>query len=200
MKGGERYGAGRPAWHNKTSATLSMDIRQLHRGGHLKHGRTISWQWSNVASVEAMIEPRSLTLQRWRVERKDWQPIHHVIGIVQTACHFGGARPWFQCPRCYRRVAVIYFGGWPACRQCRDLRYPSQSQDAFGRTWRKSHRLENRLAGGSGEWNGRRPKGMRRATFERLCDAHEDLERQRDGMLGLFAARLMGLRLQTGHA
>jgi hypothetical protein len=47
--------------------------------------------------------------------------IVRVVPIHWTKCHFGGQRPWFNCP-CGRRVAKLY---WTeacfACRRCLGL-------------------------------------------------------------------------------
>src|SRR5437868_12377189 len=52
------------------------------------------------------------------------------IAMCWSACPFGGARPWFQCPSlghadaCSRRVTKLYRAGLAAifvCRQCADL-------------------------------------------------------------------------------
>jgi hypothetical protein len=31
------------------------------------------------------------------------------VPLLWTPCTFGGARPWFGCPRCAKRVAIVYF-------------------------------------------------------------------------------------------
>ncbi len=58
-----------------------------------------------------------------------------------------GWRIWFQAPCCQRRTTKLYiYGTRIACRQCLDLKYPSQyRKDAFGRsgmTHRKLVRLQ----------------------------------------------------------
>jgi hypothetical protein len=72
--------------------------------------------------------------------------------------------------------------------------YLSQSEDALGRSWRRTQKIEKQLSGGVGEWNYRRPKGMRRATFERLQEAYYNEEEIRDNALFAFMAG-MGLLL-----
>lgn len=63
-------------------------------------------------------------------EKKDYD---YVVPIVETLCHFGGARYWFKCnlykdkQYCGRRVGVIYKdGNWFGCRHCYDLTYASR--------------------------------------------------------------------------
>ena len=55
------------------------------------------------------------------------QPNVQPVYFSWTRPKFGGRRPWFLCPRCIRRVALLYLGGerW-ACRICFDLAYRSE--------------------------------------------------------------------------
>jgi hypothetical protein len=69
--------------------------------------------------------------------------------------------------------------------------YPSQSEDTMARSWRRTRKIETKLAGGAREWNYRRPKGMRKATFERLREAYWREEEIRDRALADFIAVYM---------
>lgn len=65
------------------------------------------------------------------------------------------------------------------CRQCYQLAYPSQREDAGDRAARRAHRIRDRLGwpGGvleGGGWG--KPKGMHWRTYERLCDDHDTFE------------------------
>ena len=63
----------------------------------------------------------------------------YAIKLTTTACHFGGYRYWFVCPRwgcgwwCRRRVAKLWLppgGDFFWCRQCYDLtHYSAQTHD-----------------------------------------------------------------------
>ncbi len=49
------------------------------------------------------------------------------INLVQTSCHYGSERHWFECPKCNRRVGVVYFGEKViGCRTCLGLGYFTQ--------------------------------------------------------------------------
>ena len=63
--------------------------------------------------------------------------------------------------------------------------YASQSEDACGRTWRKQAKLEARVGA-----NWTRPKGMHRATRERLMDGNFDCEGRREDELAAFIGRM----------
>jgi hypothetical protein len=98
-----------------------------------------------------------------------------VIGVTWTPCHYGGERPWWRCPVCGRRAAVLYQWRVWACRRCLRLAYPSTRQDACERLDARARRLGERV-GVSGAraselpslWPRRRPRYMHRSTFRRL--------------------------------
>ncbi len=51
------------------------------------------------------------------------------LPLAWTPCLFAGERPWFVCPGCGRRAAILYFDperGRLLCRLCLGLLYPSQ--------------------------------------------------------------------------
>src|SRR5690606_23739442 len=107
-----------------------------------------------------------------------------------TACHFGGRRPWFSCPKCGRRTGIMYLWYIPRCRKCAQLVYASQSEDAVNRSWRHTTKLEARLAGGKEKRDFRRPKGMHLDTYRRLMRAYVQEQTNRDEALIGFARRL----------
>jgi hypothetical protein len=77
-------------------------------------------------------------------------------------------------------VAILYLWNIPLCRKCARLVYPSQSDDALGRSWQRARKIERRVAGGAEEWNYRRPKGIRHTAYERLLKARIWEEKYRD--------------------
>jgi hypothetical protein len=192
MSGGWRSGAGRPGWRGKTSSRLQLDVRRLAREGLLVAGSHFAWSWradgQKIGSVGIRVTSESgLALDYSSNGRTVCLP----ISLARTDCNYGGSRIWFNCPRCSKRCAIVYCAGdiWP-CRQCLRLSYGSQSDDRIGRTWRKQSKIESKLAGGKGEWNGwQKPKGMHQATFSRLIEKIYELESVRDDALYRFAAR-----------
>lgn len=185
--GGYRYGAGRPASHVKAEHCLRLDVRELARRDMLAGGFYF-WRWSNSYTGE---EVGSIGINtgagRARLNYShNGQSINDDVRIVETACNYGGARPWFMCPRCSRRVAVLCLrSGRFMCRHCGRVVYASQADDVMGRAWRRQAKLEARLAEG---W--RRPKGMHRATRERIVNGIFDCERRRDEALSAYVHRL----------
>lgn len=71
-------------------------------------------------------------------------------------------------------MAIIYGGAVFACRQCHNLAYPSQREDASDRAARRAERIRIKLGWEPGILNGDwgRPKGMHRSTFLHLSEEH----------------------------
>lgn len=189
-RGGWRYRAGRPGWHVKADECLRLDVRALARRGVLAGG-TYTWHWSNsetgkeVGSIGLHVSTDAVRL----VFAANGQHVTQEASIDRTPCSLGGSRPWFRCPSCNRRAAVLFNrGGLFRCRSCSGVVYTSQSEDRIGRLWRRQRKLEARL----GE-NWRRPKGMHRTTRERILNGIFELEERRellfDAMLGRLEAR-----------
>ncbi len=178
-----RTGAGRPATHVKTSGHIRVDVRALARRGPLSVGTMFSWSARRGGRPAGMVDVRIedagvVRLDYWGAGQKE----HLELMLQYTACNFGNHRPWFACPRCTRRVAVVYLAPIAGCRRCLQLRYQSQSEDALGRSWRRSQKTAAKLRVESGHYP-RRPKGMRRATFERLLQAWRREENFRESAL-----------------
>jgi len=117
-------------------AYLRLDIRRLHQEGVLARCGAASWQWTHNDQPYAnlRIRPeadRVMLSYRHSSGGNDWQSKEYPVFLVQSHCHFGGARTWFLCPArgCGRRVAVLYGGGIFACRHCHQLAYDSQPRN-----------------------------------------------------------------------
>lgn len=192
-RGGWRYGAGRPASHAKTAGKLAIDVRRLHRDGYLADEHRMTWRWSNGATISLDTAPEAVTLNyRYKCNADQWRDVSQRIAIIHTSCHYGGSRPWFVCPYCWRRCALVYLWSWPKCRTCARLAYPSQSDDAIDRSWGRTYRIMRRLGQDDEGPHAipRRPRGMRRATYERLWRAWCREETYRDEALTAFVSRM----------
>ena len=192
--GGIRWGAGRPAWHVKAEHCKSLDIRRWKRDGYLREGTSGTWRWTDsegrdLGSIGYGIEAHAAVL----TYSVAGSPVVERIAFDRTLCTYGGSRAWFKCPRCRSRVAKLFMRGLKfACRSCHRIVYASQSEDACARTWRRQAKLEARLGE---DWA--RPKGMHRATHERLLNRLDHCEGVRDAGLAAIIGRLMG---RSGHA
>lgn len=186
-KGGTRSGAGRPGWRVKAEHCKSIDVRRFAAHGVLKPG-SWGWEWRDPetkaqrASIGVLTASTGLRLQY----ALNGEPMSQHVPLTRTACGFGGHRPWFLCPRCGRRVAVLYLraSGF-ACRHCQMVSYASQCADAIGRTWIKQQKLERRLGK---LWA--RPPYMHTATHRRIVRAILECESVREEALSRCFARM----------
>jgi hypothetical protein len=86
-------------------------------------------------------------------------------------CRYGGERPWFRCPKCNRRCAILFFVRTAvACRTCEGVAYRSQLASRSHRLFEKRDRLLGRLGVAPGPvarvvW---KPKWMHQRTFDKL--------------------------------
>jgi len=198
--GGERYGAGRPGWRRKCEQTYSLDIRRLHQRQRLEPHLTYSWAWSRGGERSGEIavyvndQGNGLTLRyQWTPYGYEARSIACIASIVRTRCNYGGFRPWFVCPDCGRRCAVLYgvsrHGNF-ACRVCQRLVYSSEAESPLDRLWRKQRKIESRLIEGE-----IKPKAMRWRTYERLIDRINEIEEEKDAH---FLIRLMPMLRRSG--
>lgn len=192
-KGGQRWGAGRPSYKVKGEQLQRLDVREFARRKLLDTEQFFSWSWNRggepTGSIRVKVHPQSAVYLRYSITGDgEARHIDDRVNLINKPCHFGGTRPWFQCPRCARQVAVLYMrSGRFACRHCQRVAYTSQSEDILGRTWIMQRKLEARL---DEYWQ--RPKGMRQATHQRLLDRLYDCEERRDAAFSVRAAQLFG--------
>jgi hypothetical protein len=108
---------------------------------------------------------------------------------------FGGRRPWFLCPRCISRVALLYLRGqrW-SCRKCCDLAYQSELEAKGHRGQMKARKIRARLGG---DWSGfefsDKPRGMHWKTYKRWREKHDAaVAKSWSGFWGSRFARRLG--------
>lgn len=168
------YGSGRLSSRRTTGGMWRLDVRWLYREGLLTPGRCSTVTWSRngekAASIGIDAHEGHVTL-RYRSQSSggEWEEKEYSVTLQRTACHLGGQRPWFLCPRCGRRVAVLWGGVIYVCRQCHNLAYPCQREAPHSRLMNRAHKLRDRLGWDDDEGYGwRKPKGMHWKTFHRL--------------------------------
>lgn len=165
-------GSGRKSGRFSTGDTWRLDVRWLYREGLLSEGRSSSVTWSRnnkkVADIGIHAHGDYVTL-KYRMRRpreEEWKDMEYPVALEWTACHFGGKRPWFLCPICGKRAAVLYGIEVYACRHCLNLAYTCQREGKLDRAIRRREKIKDRLG-----WNGIirfKPKGMHWRTYERL--------------------------------
>ena len=172
------YGSGRRPGKTLTTEMLDLDVRFLHRRGYLRSASPspMIWQRRNgfePSSIHIRVRGQQLFLN-WYVKENDgkWNPVNMFIKLDWTPCHFGGYRPWFLCPRCGRRAAILYAGQYFYCRVCRDLAYPSENEGRLDRLYRQANKIRRRLNCEPGALSPINipPKGMHEKTFDLLRD------------------------------
>lgn len=99
------------------------------------------------------------------------------IRLDKTACHFGNYRHWWLCPKCSKRVAVLYCAGTYVCRGCIGACYGSQLQQPIDRLFGRADAIRQRLGWQSGiaYGYGKRPKGMHHSTYYKLLNEYDRL-------------------------
>ena len=126
-----------------TDDQIALDIRKCKRNGFLSEGEKVfSWWNENLEQIGAIkieTQPSHIVLRYSATEPGGKsEQIEDSISLDQTTGGPGWKRPWFLCPGCDTRVAILYLGGkYFRCRHCLGLVYRSQqvtpSQRALNR-------------------------------------------------------------------
>lgn len=173
-------------WDSKetTESQKRIDIRWLRIQGYFRSGYcgTLSWSRCGMQTgfIGYRIEADYMVLDyRYRENRGEWEEVEQIVHFDRTPCNYGGYRTWFLCPRCWRRVAVLYGAGkYFYCRNCYNLTYGSQQESRADRLMRKSRTIRKRLGGTSNmlEPFPEKPKNMHWETYNRLREHAEYYE------------------------
>lgn len=192
-------GSGRTEWRPKAEAAKRVDIRYLHKQGMLKPGRqsTLNWNISGKPAGDIHLkaeEHKIILIYRIKLHgEKEWREVEESVSLTWTDCNYGGRRPWFLCPKCSKRVAVLYgLGHYFLCRHCYGVTHYSRCEGWYDRLLRKDRKICRQLNsdGRDSEPNGHKPKGMHWKTYDRLCR-----ERERLGIaMGNYIEQRFGLR------
>lgn len=173
------FGSTRWGWHRTRETTdplLRLDVRILARQGALTPGTWSTTSWTCRGEPSGRIDHRAeagaliLDYRTKGPADADWQPTRERIPLEHTPCRYGGSRPWFLCPGCSRRRAVLFsVGGRFRCRACHDLAYSSTRETPSNRALRRADTLRRKLRGRPGmhRWSPK-PKGMHWRTYSRL--------------------------------
>ena len=179
-------GSGSGSWYRwdskiTTESQHRIDIRWLKKRGYLRpmNFGSLSWSRGNeqTGSIGFRMETDRMVLNyRHRPRGGEWENVEQVVSFDRTPCNYGGQRTWFLCPRCWRRVAVLYGAGkyfW--CRHCYRLTYSSQKKNSIDRLAKKASKIRMRM-GGNGSLMDLfpdKPKNMHWKTYWRLRDRAE---------------------------
>ncbi len=164
------HGSGRPGWRPVGEHMLRLDVRQLHRRDFLRPGLTFSWSWSwddePAGSIGISTSADAIRL----MYTTHGEQVDEIVRLDRTPCHYGGTRTWFRCPKCGRRVAVLFAGRRFLCRHCYGIAYAVENADQLSRLLRRSSKLRKRVKASNGTAYPvtLRPKGMHQRTFDRI--------------------------------
>ena len=169
-----------------TGEPLSVGVAYLSKAGMLASGYSGTLSWSRrgvkIGSVGYSCSGDAVQLTYTVTDNATQQQTKHSypVQLSRSACHFGGSRSWFVCPRvgCGRRVASLYsVVGLFFCRHCHQLGYESQQVARWDRLTLKADKIRDRLKWEAGILNGAewKPKHMHWRTYWRLYAEHQQL-------------------------
>jgi hypothetical protein len=132
---------------------LLKDIK--NKGGY-KHS-TISWGENgsrgsitaqvNINGNEKYVRFIYTQTDNYSGEKTEYD---YKVKILETKCHYGGVRYWFQCPLskkgvyCGKRVGVLYKDGdYFGCRNCYELTYSSRNENRQSKWYSMMSVLKN---------------------------------------------------------
>ena len=175
------FGSGRRSSKETVGQMRALDVRKMKREGCLQPGYSGQWTWSRggevLASIRFLVEQDAVRLMyKSRDRGGEWQEMDYRARLDWTPCTYGGARAWFLCPSCGRRVALLYGGKVFACRHCHRLSYDCQREAPDDRASRQVDKLRERLKWVPGLLNGKewKPKWMRWRTYHRLEGRYDE--------------------------
>ncbi|QDL37204.1 hypothetical protein [Rhodoferax sediminis] len=135
MKFGRSGSRRRSSYSGKpeTSDSMPRDIRQITRTGLLVPASSFRLvKDRQVAGIGIRVDFESMVPSYCM--KSTGEVVEQRVQTQTSPCHLGGQRHWFTCPRCSKRVAVLYTPGrYFACRQCGGLGYATQKEGAGDR-------------------------------------------------------------------
>lgn len=194
---------------NRVTRAVRAKLRDVPEGAKLEAGPVV-WTWTTQG--EASPWARVLVLLRldpWRGEARLVFDVDHysrrtgpqdqVVQMETTPCRFGGRRWWWLCPATSRRCSTLYLpnGGTRFLSRgpgAYRLAYASQRADAMRRSHARLARLHGKMGGDyayADDPPPRRPKWMRRRTYDRLVDEWQDQMDRHDAIWMEGAERIM---------
>ncbi len=98
-----------------------LDVRHLTREGLLDGAHRIEWSDGSAAELETNDDGLTIVHRTAGYPRE----LDDELRLTWTPCNFGGSRPWFVCPKCGTRAAVLSAFPRFRCRACHPLVYAS---------------------------------------------------------------------------
>ncbi len=165
-------------WDSKstTESKYALDIRFLKKMNFLRPGIVGTLTWSRkgkqVGAISFKTKSDYIILDyKFRERGNDWEDVKQTVTFDRTPCHYGGCRTWFLCPRCEKRVALLYLSSkFFLCRHCYDLTYTSQQENEVARLMSKAQKIRKKIGADPNLSIPIlfKPKYMHQKTFDRL--------------------------------
>lgn len=100
------------------------------------------------------------------------------IPIEQQACNYGGVRYFFHCPKCNKRMRILYCqDGKFLCRKCLKLGYYTQRLRSSERCLFMLSKIKTKLKNMAGDLNSK-PPWIKKKTFDALREKYFYYENQ----------------------
>jgi len=150
-------GSGRSGWKPKAEYLFQIDIRTIHKDTPLREGQSLC--------ISHPAIPTGIN-----------------ISLTWTALYYGGQRPWFICPGCGSRVAILYlYSHQFLCRECHGITYSSRCEGTLDTLLIREKKLLEKLGG----HQFLKPKGMHLKTFNSLLGKYMKNSEKLDYQIGL---------------
>jgi hypothetical protein len=168
------FGSGRPQTRRYLDSLIRIEISALRRL-LARPGTVLSVEWGSGNTLAIRVEHEMLVLQ-YAIRRGDVAEEKDArVALERQPRHYGGFEAYFRCPLCDRRCSKLYLlGSQFRCRHCTNLPYRSQSLAPEDRLARAHNRYRRKIDLDATRLDlgviPDRPKGMHRATYDRLTE------------------------------
>ena len=87
------------------------------------YGKILTLESCRKIKIDDLVRQARQEAKRLYIESLDLDSGHR-IDLVTSSTRYGGLRYWFRCPKCQKRVGVLYQGpDGLSCRVCVGYRY-----------------------------------------------------------------------------
>lgn len=174
-------------WNKKstTDEMLALDMAKFANAVDVTRRYAGSWQWTSTSgrksSISYVVEPSKHVRLSYT---SNGEPYNYAVPLTTTTPTYGGVRWWWQCPRCQKRVRILYGGRLFLCRQCQNLAYETAQKggDLLTTIDSRLYFIRDKLGG---KWHflhgpGEKPKYMHWETYGRLAREYVNLLKMRN--------------------
>lgn len=141
------YGNGSKIPKDTVEKAFSLEVNSIKNClANIDSSYIHTWERTNVLGITRVVQIRIVVKEGYIIlDYYDGLNEHYryPVFITWTKCNYGGKRPWFKCPKCYKRVGKLYSkDGYYRCRVCQNLNYRS-SQTTDRELYRITKKAKN---------------------------------------------------------